>query len=353
MTFLFSKLKYFINLFFKNNFCEGRPRQERSEVNEKKKEERQMKRKIVIWGAVFLIVIFLAGIFGGCGKKEAAKEEQPQEEEIIQEETPEVPEEVSETPQEPENLQVTQQETAVQPTPSSVPAVPKRRQATTPPQVQPPTTQPQPQWTYETLVEEKREFTIFFTQWDQTGVEGIDLPNDVIKPQEIDITAVFSLYTPTYYDSPLKNQKDGAIIPMPIEGTFEAPDKINFKERPGYYAGEDCLEVRIKESSVIVETASGPKTIDTTKAVGWDTAAVARESWPTTVSLPAPIKDARNIEAVAVIPPAETKIEVPAKLFIPEPVPGTVGGHEVYITYPASPEKKISGELVVTGEVQK
>lgn len=306
-----------------------------------------MERKTVFWGIVIIAIFLLMGAIGGCscGKKEALPEEKqedtsnlPQITEDSSKETPEI----SETSENPQTTQTTPQ-TPKKSSPTPTQKSPRQN----PPQ--PSITTPRTEWEYVLLLEEEKEFNFLFTQWKKTGLKNINLPNDVLR-QEIEITAIFTLYTPSYY-SPKINQ-EGIMIPLPVEATFESPNKINFQEPAGYYGGEDCVKVSIKDTSVIVETASGPKIIDTTKGIGWDTAGVTKESWPQTILLPSPVNDARNIEAVAVIP-QHTTIEVPAKLLIPESIPGTESEYETYIIYPAYPEKKISGKLVVTGEIKK
>lgn len=334
-----------------------------------------MRRKVILGLVVAAITMLLVAFSGcgGCGKKATKPTE---EEKTTEEETPAGPE-VSETPEE---VPVTTPETPETPeTPASAttpqpPVSKKKNKGQTPkaqsqPQAQLPQVQP-PEYEYQVLWEEEREFKTGFTMWGETRVEeGLIIPEDVNTSQEIDITALFTIYTPEYY-SP-KIQEEGAIVPLPLEGTFTEPDivklKLNYDPNTQFYPGEDALEIGIKEKNVTVQTASGSKVIDTSKTKGRDTVYMAFESnWPEQISLPQSQKDVKNIEVLAVIPSQSTQIEIPAKLSISKlplgtkknyEVPGIPEDIDVTIKYPSFPsgypEAEINGKLVIAGEVQK
>lgn len=325
-----------------------------------------MRWRVFLAGVVVVFLVAFSGC-GGCGKKavapKEAEEEQPAETEEISEEIPSVP---SETPvQTPEVSEVPAQPT----TGSTTSRTTTKKRNTLPPSPQPqPQPQPQPpEYEYQVLYEEQREFDFAFTMWGGewgTWLENIYLPEDVVRPQQVDVTALFILHTPEDYTPKIKVGQNEVVIPLPVEGKFKAPDKIELNPEEPMWGAVDCLEVRVKEpSSVVLATKSGSKAIDVTAGRTEDVVWVSNESnWPKTVTLPEPQKDVRNIEAVAVISPPKTKIEVPAKLYIPEPIPGTVPnpgvkGDEVRLIFPSYPDgypkEKIEGKLVVGGEVQK
>jgi len=325
-----------------------------------------MRWRVFLAGVVVVFLVAFSGC-GGCGKKavapKEAEEEQPAETEEISEEIPSVP---SETPvQTPE---VSEAQPSIPSTPATTPQPTTKKRNILPPLSQPQPQQPQPQppeYEYQVLYEEQREFDFAFTMWGGewgTWLENIHLPEDVVRPQQVDVTALFILHTPEDYTPKIKVGQNEVVIPLPVEGKFKAPDKIELNPEEPMWGAVDCLEVRVKNKEVVLATESGSKAIDVTAGRGDDMVWVGKESnWPKTVTLPEPQKDVRNIEAVAVISPPKRKIEVPAKLYIPEPIPGTVPnpgieGDEVRLIFPSYPDgypkEKIEGKLVVGGEVQ-
>lgn len=329
-------------------------------------------RKKVILGLVVAVITMLLVAFSGCGGCGKKATKPPEEEQAIEEETP-ATSEISEVPEE---TPVTTPEISETPAPATTPQPPvsqKKNKGQAPkaqpqPQAQQPQVQPQPpEYEYQVLWEEQRNFRTRFSMWGETKIEeGLIIPEDVITPQEIDITALFNIHTPDYYSS--KIQEEGAIVPLPLEGEFTPPNivnlKLNYDPNTQFYPGEYCLEVGIKEKNVTVQTASGSKVIDTSKTRGWDMVYMAFEAnWPKQVSLSQSQKDVKNIEALIVIPPQNTQIEVPAKLSISKLPPGTKKNYEVpgipedidvTIKYTIRhPEAEINGKLVIAGEVQK
>ena len=320
-----------------------------------------MRWRVFLAGVVVVFLVAFSGC-GGCGKKAAKEEEQPAETEEISEEIPSVP---SETPvQTPE---VSEAQPSIPSTPATTPQPTTKKRNILPPSSQPQPQQPQPQppeYEYQVLYEEQREFEAHFTMWGGewgTWLENIFLPEDVVRPQQVDVTALFILHTPEDYTPKIKVGQNETAIPLPVEGNFEAPDKIILRGTEEIYLGEYCVEERTKEKEVTLTTKSGSKVVDITAGEGWDMIKLKNESnWPKRVTLPEPQKEVRNIEVAAVISPPQTTLEVPAKLYIPEPIPGTVPnpgvkGDEVRLIFPSYPngfpEAKIEGKLVVGGEV--